>query len=104
MNTQLNAIDRKIEFQAEVISELGVKVEVLTKEKEDQKAQFLQLEEIEKIKYEELEKKFLEMASKSKEYQSSQEEREIDDIEIQLKLSQDLKEEEDTKMYMYLLN
>jgi hypothetical protein len=81
-----------------MITELHEKQKKLKKEKEDQLIRFHELEMLEKIRFDELDKKFRDLLRKANDYQVNEDLRDNEIIIKQLKINSNIKEKEDMEM------
>lgn len=94
----MDKTNRKIDINVNLISELEDKLKNLKAEKEDQKNRFIELERIEQIKYEDVERKYKDLVKKSKEYEIVEDIRESEMITAQMKMTQDRNNQQDKEM------
>jgi hypothetical protein len=98
LEEELLKINKKIDYQVNMIIELKQKVEGLRKEKEKQRDEFIEIDEIEKSRHDELEKSYKELYSKFENYESIEDLRENEIINSQMKIFIESKEKEDMEM------
>lgn len=94
----IDRANRKIDVNMNIIIELEEKLAALLKDKEDQKTKFLEIELQDKIKHDDLEKKYRELTKKTQDYEIIEDYRENEVIEAQMKSAEENKGKVDKEM------
>lgn len=90
--------NRKIDFNVNMICELDEKLNMHKEEKEQERNRYLEIERVDRIKQEGLEKKYRELYKKSQEYQIIEDIRENEVVYAQMKISMDRADKENNEM------
>jgi hypothetical protein len=96
---EIEKYNRKIEYNSNMIKELEVKIEILNKEKEDQKIKYLEQERVDQLKFDQLNKKYKDLVKQSQEYQIVEDLRENEFAITQMQILNENKEKENLEMY-----
>ena len=95
---ELDKTNSKLEFNAKSIKELETNNESLLKEKEDQKNKFEENERMDKVRHAELERKYVDMFKRAKDYQYLEEIRENEVVEAQERTIREYREKTEREM------
>ncbi len=101
MYDEMDIVNRKIDFNTNLIKDMDDKIHNLESEKENSKNRFEEVQLMQRIKYDDLLKKFKELQKKSTECESLEDQKHY---EFHSKIEKNNKEKEEVgNMHMYLL-
>jgi hypothetical protein len=92
MYDELDIVNRKIDFNSNLVQDMSDKIRNLELEKENQKNRFEEFQLVQRIKYEELFRKFKDLSKKSTECENLEDQRQF---EFHSKVDRSNKEKEE---------